>query len=146
MLSVMEKFIPRITDRLMERALFAAQKREGPAPTHDSLFSFPPTEGQERGDHRGAVLKHSAYTAASLHPIATIVALGTAVGAASLLVAGLRRGRISTNLLLGVVIGLLPARGAAKPLARTRPATGPMRWAGTRNLGTHGHLNRKKAA
>lgn len=155
--SLMEKYMPRTTDQLMERILFQAQKKVGPVPSQDSLFSFPPKEGCERGDYRGLVFKHSAYTAASLHPLATLATLGAAIGAAGLLATGVRRGKISPGVVLGVIMGLFPARTAAanaKRAAKRWRATRhsntrehePMHWAGTRNLQTHEHLNRKTAA
>ncbi len=84
MFSLMEKYAPRTTDRIMEKAMWKAQQSGGPQMEgiDDGLYS--PGEGlRERGRYKGHVAQTSLYTQASLHPVAT-----TALVAAGLAVAG----------------------------------------------------------
>jgi len=89
---------PRVGDRF-NQSMFSQQKRKRPGrlPQEDSLWEPPARTGRTRGDQPGPILKHSAYTAASLHPGRTALALAAAglgyviaTGGAGLL---LRRGR-----------------------------------------------------
>jgi len=74
-MSVGATYMPRLTDKLMERTLLKSPHAPRPAREHgDGLYA--PTNGlDERGDHRGRVLDSSAYTYASLHPIAACAAI-----------------------------------------------------------------------
>jgi short-subunit dehydrogenase len=76
---------PRLTDKLMEAAMFDVQKSERPTTIgrRDSLYA-PMRDGEERGGYPGHVAESSVYTKASLHPLITgsiIAGLGLAVWA-----------------------------------------------------------------
>ena len=76
----------RMADRYMEAMLFRQQKGERPRKLfrRDALHR-PRTDGEERGDHPGYVMRTSAYTAARLHPVRTalaVAALGAGVALA----------------------------------------------------------------
>ena len=91
--AVMGMLAPRLTDRFMERGMFAAQQRDEPRRPgrRDSLYQPPLEDGRMRGNHDGYVMRTSAYTRASLNPARTALALA-AVGALSAVVAaGVRR-------------------------------------------------------
>ncbi len=79
---------PRLTDRMMERTMFDAQKadRAPRADRPDALYE-PMSDGAERGMYQGRVLERSAYTAAALRPRTTMLA---AVGVGLALAIGLR--------------------------------------------------------
>ena len=86
---------PALADRVMQATMFDAQ-RKADVPTRadrpDALYEAQP--GSERGDYAGRVFEHSAYTTASLHPVATMLglaALGAGLALASR--AGLFEGR-----------------------------------------------------
>lgn len=71
-LSVGGKYAPRLTDRVMEAALFDIQQTDEPAPEgrRDGLYDS--TEDlRERGGYDGHVAESSLYTKASLHPLIT---------------------------------------------------------------------------
>ncbi|MBA3686141.1 MAG: SDR family oxidoreductase [Planctomycetes bacterium] len=90
--SLMEKFAPRLTDRLMKRTLFSQQRSDRPARGDDDLFDAPTGASQERGSQTGHVMRSSVYTEAALRPWLTGAAVATAaVGMAWLLAR--RRGR-----------------------------------------------------
>jgi len=78
---------PRLTDRFMERTMFAAQRsdRATPARAHDNLHDpVDDGEGVERGDYRGVTRETSLYTQAALSPRTTALAvagLGLAMAA-----------------------------------------------------------------
>jgi short-subunit dehydrogenase len=81
----------------MNQAMFSQQKRRKPGrlPQDDSLWEPPARTGRTRGDQPGRIKKTSAYTAASLHPGRTALALA-AVGLGFAIASGgglLRRGR-----------------------------------------------------
>jgi short-subunit dehydrogenase len=74
-LSVSGTYMPRLTDKLMERTMVKAQQSSRSAQPHEDAL-YAPTNGlDERGEHRGRVLESSVYTYASLHPIAAIAAV-----------------------------------------------------------------------
>ncbi len=81
--SWMEKWIPGLTDKMMERTLPSAQMtRYRPDGQHENLFSPPAREGKSQGDYPGHVMKSSLYTSSVLHPFATfaiVAGLGTLV-------------------------------------------------------------------
>src|SRR5690606_29447338 len=69
MMAAMER-VPVLGDRFMEATQFEQQQfadRPSPADRPDSLFE--PQPGAARGTYPGRVMKSSAYTAASLHPL-----------------------------------------------------------------------------
>lgn len=77
---------PRLTDKLMEAAMFDLQKsdREKPENRSDSLHE-PSADGEERGGYPGHVAESSVYTKASVHPFiagSLIAGLGLAAFAA----------------------------------------------------------------
>jgi hypothetical protein len=78
-LSSLGEFAPRVTDKVMEAAMFDMQKTEEP-PSHEKegLYDSPDGSLRERGGYGGYVAESSFYTKASLHPLTTgaIVALG----------------------------------------------------------------------
>ena len=79
---------PRMADRVMERTMFSAQKSDRPATNvDDNLYHPDPTGPRERGGHSGAVLSHSLYTGAVLHPARTVLA---AAGVGLAVAAGMR--------------------------------------------------------
>ncbi len=74
-MSVGGAYMPRLTDKLMEHTMLKTHQSSRPAPEHDDGL-YRPTNGlDERGDYRGRVLDSSAYTYASLHPIAACAAI-----------------------------------------------------------------------
>jgi short-subunit dehydrogenase len=84
---------PRLTDAYMERTLFDSQKTDRPIfGRPDNLFGPVAHDGGERGHNwRGRTMRHSAYTAAALHPktaatlltAAAAIVIATAVRSAS---------------------------------------------------------------
>lgn len=76
-------YAPRITDKLMQWAMFDQQKTSEP-PETDALYS--PSGGlRERGGYKGHVAESSIYTKASLHPFTTgLVLLGAGLAVAAL--------------------------------------------------------------
>ena len=98
MMGVLGMAVPGLSDR-MNQAMFSQQKRTRPARLpHDEALWEPPTQvtGRTRGDQPGPIMRHSAYTAASLHPGRTVLAMA-AVGLGYVIATGgggvLRRGR-----------------------------------------------------
>lgn len=72
-LSVMGKYAPRLSDKVMENFMFDAQQKDGPrAGVRDDagLYEASGTLKERSGDDR-VVFESSAYTKASLHPILT---------------------------------------------------------------------------
>jgi hypothetical protein len=75
-MSVSGTYLPRITDKLMERTMIKTQRSSKPAPRAHEDALYRPTNGlDERGDYRGRVLGSSLYTYAALHPIAVCAAI-----------------------------------------------------------------------
>ena len=72
MLAEAGRIAPRLTDKLMEAAMFDMQKSDRPKPMNrrDSLHA-PTKDGEERGGYPGHVAESSVYTKASLHPLIT---------------------------------------------------------------------------
>ena len=64
------RIAPRLTDKLMEAAMFDVQKSDRPKPIgrRDNLYA-PTKDGEERGGYPGHVAESSVYTKASLHPL-----------------------------------------------------------------------------
>ena len=68
-LSIASFIAPSLTDKVMEQAMFAAQKEDHPSSgPHQGLYE---TSGSlsERGGYNGHVAECSVYTKASLHPL-----------------------------------------------------------------------------
>ncbi|RIL03447.1 MAG: short-chain dehydrogenase [Proteobacteria bacterium] len=79
------RMLPRLADRMIGAVMFGAQQRP-PRPGRDpegALYQPQGTYGRARGDHEGHVMRSSAYTHATLHPIRTL-ALVAAAGAAAM--------------------------------------------------------------
>jgi short-subunit dehydrogenase len=77
-----EKFAPRVTDLVMERALFAQQHSGKPKQQREGLHAAS-NDLRERGDYDGTVRETSLYTSAMTHPKASLVTLlGVGVAAA----------------------------------------------------------------
>jgi short-subunit dehydrogenase len=98
MMAMMGMATPRLSDR-MNQSMFRQQKRRTPGrlPQDEGLWEPPARTGRTRGDQPGHIMKTSAYTAASLHPGRTALALAAA-GLGYVLATGgggslLRRGR-----------------------------------------------------
>jgi len=86
-LSVAGEYAPRLTDKVMEAALFNLQKTNKPSPASrpDGLYS-PLSKLEERGGYPGHVAESSLYTKASLHPlIAGALLVGAGLTLAALL-------------------------------------------------------------
>lgn len=84
MFTAMGNQAPRMTDHYMRRALFSGQQKGTPDrnPGRNNLYA-PMRDGEESGNYEGHVMRSSAYTAASLHPMTTALVLagvGAAVG------------------------------------------------------------------
>src|SRR5919112_193221 len=71
-LSVLEKYAPRLSDRLMEAVAFDMQQQDNPegAPGQVGLYEASGDLRERSGDDR-VVLESSLYTKASLHPLLT---------------------------------------------------------------------------
>jgi short-subunit dehydrogenase len=92
--SLMEKVAPRLTDRYMEKALFRQQKSSRRVPNRREALHHAGNDGlRESGVYPGHVMRTSAYTQASLHPLLTVAALMGA-GVAVAAVAGVATGAL----------------------------------------------------
>ena len=78
-ISLMEKAMPRATDMVMEKTMFAAQESGEQRPQEDALFNTPAQEGEQRSGRARMVQPRSLYTDAALHPLASL-ALAAGVG------------------------------------------------------------------
>lgn len=89
---------PRLTDKVMEAALFSLQRSDEPRrpDREDSLYA-PSEDGRERGGYPGYVAERSLYTKASLRPWLTCAALA----GAGLALAALVRSRSKTRSAVG---------------------------------------------
>ncbi len=86
MLTTLETFAPRVADRFKQAAAFSGQRRDEPARDESTLYAPRTGDGRERGDYPGLVRERSAYTTATLHPVATVLgaaALGLGVALAA---------------------------------------------------------------
>ena len=63
-------YAPRLTDKVIEAAMFDVQQSDRPKPNNrrDSLYA-PSKDGKERGGYPGHVAESSVYTKAKLHPV-----------------------------------------------------------------------------
>ena len=101
--SVAEKYMPRVTDRYMEKTMFTQQQKKSRPRQRRPDALYRAGEGlMQDGDYEGHVMRTSAYTAASLHPLATVAILGLAGVAAAAALLGIDRGRQARNQYLNV--------------------------------------------
>lgn len=71
LLSMLDRFAPRVGDTIMAHRLEKAQKSDKPKREDDSLFLAPLVEGRERGPHEGLTFERSLYTKMAMHPAIT---------------------------------------------------------------------------
>lgn len=117
-LSVMEKYMPRLGDKLMESFIFDAQKQDEPAhPRGDGGLYEASGELKERSGDDIYVSESSLYTKASLHPLLT----GALFVGAGLAVAALMRPRRTNG---NGHAARMRAREGAWPSAASLPAEG----------------------
>ena len=82
------KVAPQLSEKVMERTMFEAQKSNRPARrASDNLYGPADPTARERGRYPGPVLERSLYTSAALHPTRTALA---AAGIGLALAAGVR--------------------------------------------------------
>jgi short-subunit dehydrogenase len=118
--SVMEKYMPRVGDRVMENFLFDAQKLDEPArPRGDAGLYEASGELKERSGDGYRVMESSLYTKASLHPLLT----GALIAGAGLVAAALLLPRRAGGNGSGYG-GRKRAREGAWPSAAGLPAEG----------------------
>lgn len=85
-ISVLGRYAPRLTDKIMETLAFRQQQSERPPNSEAEAFDRPSERLEERGGYEGHVARTSLYTQASLHPLLTGAALvGAGLAAAALL-------------------------------------------------------------
>jgi len=84
-ISVSGKYAPRLTDKVMEAALFDIQQTEEPSPENRKDGLYEASEDlRERGGYDGHVSESSVYTSASLHPLVVgAVLLGSGLALAA---------------------------------------------------------------
>lgn len=82
-ISALGEYAPRMTDLLMENTMIDGQKTDERSNENpmEGLYESVDASLTEHGDYSGHVARSSAYTKASLHPIATAAALGIGLGA-----------------------------------------------------------------
>ena len=80
-----ERFVPRLGDRMKEATALAGQRTDRPAPGDDSLFSAQSGDARVRGRYEGHVMQSSLYTKARLHRRGTLLGLAIAGAAVALL-------------------------------------------------------------
>jgi NAD(P)-dependent dehydrogenase (short-subunit alcohol dehydrogenase family) len=86
-----KEFAPGAFDQLAP-AIIAMQKRKDPPREPEGALHAPRNAGRERGDQPGYVQRTSAYTRASLHPLASsVLGIGVAATVAAIAVGGGRR-------------------------------------------------------
>ncbi len=83
-LSLLGKFAPRTTDKVMEMTMIDMQKTDKPINGNpkESLYESNDESLRERGGYAGYVMESSVYTKASLHPVMTgaaVLALGAGI-------------------------------------------------------------------
>jgi NAD(P)-dependent dehydrogenase (short-subunit alcohol dehydrogenase family) len=87
----MEKYAPRLGDRVKEAMFFDGQQSDNPA-DEDSLYRPQSGDARERGRYPGRVMRTSLYTRARLHPEQLLVGLAVA-GAGYVIARQARSGR-----------------------------------------------------
>jgi short-subunit dehydrogenase len=90
--SIMAKLMPRGSDYYMRKRLFASQRTDRPARTHDTSALDAPGVGLHERRGQAPVRRSSAYTAAATHPKTTTATLLGAGAAAALVWAARRNG------------------------------------------------------
>jgi short-subunit dehydrogenase len=83
LMSVMGAVAPRVTDLVMERTLFKAQRKNEPRHTPDSL-DWPQQDGRRYGRTEHHVFRRSAYTRAAMSDVGRVlpvIAIGALVAA-----------------------------------------------------------------
>lgn len=81
-LAAVDKFAPRLGDKVMERQFFRGQQTGEPRPRLDALYRPPAREGDLRGAGNHHALRHSATTWGSMHRGTSIaLAAAAALGA-----------------------------------------------------------------
>ena len=88
LVSSMNARLPAVTDWLNRRFTSGMQFRDAPARDRDGALHAPAGDGHVHGDYAGHVMRTSAYTRASLHPVVTAAALTVAGVAIAALMAG----------------------------------------------------------
>lgn len=81
-MSVLNRTLPRVMDRVGGRMMPQAQRRAEPAREPQGALHQAGVGGRVRGDHPGYVMKTSLYTRASMNPLLTGALLGAASFAA----------------------------------------------------------------
>jgi len=66
---------PSLTDWLMQKTMFSAQRTDKPPRTGDTIYRPSAYDGGERGGYDGHIMRTSAFTAARLHPVTAVAAL-----------------------------------------------------------------------
>jgi hypothetical protein len=95
---------PAVLDSLMKRLMFKQQRTDQPAGDRDDNNLYSPTPGaaaRERQGYKGVVFESAPYTAATLHPRTTAVAIGA--GLALLALWQGRQGRRPARRKLGLL-------------------------------------------
>ena len=82
-----KEFAPGLYDETAP-AIIALQRRSGPPRDPVGALHAPRAAGSERGDQPGYVMRTSAYTRATLHPLATAGLVGIALAATAALLLG----------------------------------------------------------
>jgi short-subunit dehydrogenase len=95
---VMEKYAPRLTDRMMEATLFRQQQSDEPSrPGRRDALHLSGEGLRERGGYEGHVAESSLYTQSKMHPvISTLVAAGAGLALAATLLGPKRRNRAAS--------------------------------------------------
>src|SRR3954471_738067 len=77
LLSAVGTALPRLTDFYMERSMFESQRSDVPAERREgNLYQPSGSEGKERGEYQGMVMRSSLYTQAALSPAKALIAAG----------------------------------------------------------------------
>lgn len=71
-MSILGTVAPRLTDVVMERTMFSAQKRDVPAEAHDALYE-PQEDGRRHGPTTRHTMRRSAYTRAAMSDVARML-------------------------------------------------------------------------
>jgi short-subunit dehydrogenase len=94
LMSSLKSLAPRVMDWMAESGASRQQQRDEPPRDPQGALRRPSRHaGSVRGDHPGYVTRTSAYTRASLHPLATGAVFAAAGLAAAVLLGGRGRGR-----------------------------------------------------
>ncbi len=89
--TTLETFAPRVVDKFKLATSFSGQQTDRAARDDATLYAPRSGSGRERGDYAGHVMQSSAFTAAALNPIATV--LGAAAVGVGVALAARGRGR-----------------------------------------------------